>query len=567
MLSRTLRECLIASEPSLLEAVAQLWGVEDLPDRRRRAADVLAEQLLDADELERVWSILSADEQDALATLLKEEGAIPWTTFTRRWGEVRTMGPGRMARERPWEAPVSPAERLWYWGLVFRLPAQGPTGLHDVAFLPPDLADILPARPTEPTLSLPPYSTPPIVRPASAHLLDDGCTLLAYLQTHPVETGPEEAWPTVDDTALIRRLRNPDPDRLALLHHLADQLDWLRRDAAGHLRPTPGQATEWLEAPTATQRSALARAWRDDPAWNDLWHVTGLRPDDTGSWRNDPLLTRTNFLRNLAACPAGEWIGLDDVVAAIKEADPDFQRPDGNYSSWYIRDATTGAYLSGFEAWEAVEGALIRTYLTGPLFWLGMVDLGAKEADGPPVAFRITPAGAAFLNLAEAEPSAADAEKTPFVVRPDLTVHAPAARRYERFQLNRIADWVRTGDPYVYRLTAGSLERAQEERIALERVITFLQEVTGGDLPHAAQVALQRWGTHGTEVTLERAVVLQVRDEETMRQLQEDPAIRRTIREVVGPRTAMVAAGAWPRLRQMLVSAGYLPDIVELEAL
>jgi hypothetical protein len=347
---------------------------------------------------------------------------------------------------------------------------------------------------------------------------------------------------------------------------LAIQLDWLRHDAAGHLRPTPGPATEWLESPTVTQRSALADTWRDDSSWNDLWHVSGLQPDDTGSWRNDPLLTRTNFLRDLAACPPGEWIGLDDLIVAIKETDPDFQRPDGDYTSWYIRDATTGAYLSDFDAWEAVEGALIRYYLTGPLFWLGLVDLGADQANGPPVAFQLTRAGAAFLGLAGAEEEAPDDDEAPFVVRPDLTVHAPAARRYDRFQLNRIADWVRTGDPYVYRLTAGSMERAQQERIALDRVISFLREMTGEDLPHAAQAALQRWGSHGTEVTLERVVVLRVRDEDTLHQLQEDPAIRHQIRQVVGPRTAVVAAGAWPRLRQALVATGFLPDVVELEA-
>ena len=66
-------------------------------------------------------------------------------------------------------------------------------------------------------------------------------------------------------------------------------------------------------------------------------------------------------------------------------------------------------------------------------------------------------------------------------------------------------------------------------------------------------------------MTLERTVVLQVKDAETLRQLREDPAIQRFIRQVVGPRTAVVAPGAWPRLRQALVAAGFLPDVVELE--
>ncbi|NIO71720.1 MAG: hypothetical protein GTN71_22490, partial [Anaerolineae bacterium] len=51
----------------------------------------------------------------------------------------------------------------------------------------------------------------------------------------------------------------------------------------------------------------------------------------------------------------------------IKESDPDFQRPDGDYSSWYIRQADTGRYLSGFESWDQVEGALIAYLIAQPL--------------------------------------------------------------------------------------------------------------------------------------------------------------------------------------------------------
>ena len=68
--------------------------------------------------------------------------------------------------------------------------------------------------------------------------------------------------------------------------------------------------------------------------------------------------------------PAGEWVSVADFIDAVKATDPDFQRPGGDYESWYIRDAGSGAYLTGFESWDRVEGELLRALLTGPARWL-----------------------------------------------------------------------------------------------------------------------------------------------------------------------------------------------------
>ncbi len=563
MSSRTLQQCLINCDPTRLEAIARSWGLDGLPGRRREAVATLTERMLAPGELELLWATLPADQQAALAALQAAGGTTPWPTFARRWGQVRAMGPGRMAREQPWEASTSPAEGLWYRGLVCRTFVAGPTGLHEMAFIPDELRGRLPMPPAPPPSHLEPIGAPSITLPATDHLLDDGCTLLAYLQTHRVRPGPEGEWPARDETALAHRLRDPDPDRLDFLRHLAHRAGWLRTDRAGRLRPDPSPAADWLQAPAQKQRAALAAAWRDDPAWNDLWHVPTLHPDDTGSWHNDPLLARQAVLRHLSACRPGAWYALDAFTAAVKEADPDFQRPDGDYDNWYIRDAVSGEYVRGFESWEVVEGALIHYLLTGPMAWPGLMDLGAEREGDQPVAFRLSLAGAAFLGLAEPE---LEQEPPPLVIRPDLTVLAPAVRRYDRFQLSRVADWVRTGDPYVYRLTASSLAKAQQQGITPQRVMAFLERATGGDVPRTLATALGRWSRHGAEVQLEQGVLLRVQDEELLQRLTTSPTTRRFIRETVGPTTALVAPADWPRLARALVEEGLLPDVVGLES-
>ncbi len=553
-MSRNLAQCLADVDAARLEVIARRWGLEDLPDRRLEAVAALEAQMGDPQRVMEIWAALSPEEQAALEFLHSVGGTVAWPTFVRRWGPVRDMGPGRLRQERPWESPASAAESLWYRGLVFRTVVDGPTGLYEAALIPDELRALLPLSPV-PLFRLEPAAPPP--RPAlpSDALLDDLCTLLAYFQTHPVRPTAGGKWPSSAEADLMRYLRDPDRERWAFLGHLVRRLGWLRTDRAGHLRPAPEPVTEWLQAPPSRQRLMLAQAWRHDPTWDDLRHVPTLRPEETGSWRNDPLLAREAVLRYLAECSPGDWYRLADFVAAVKEADPDFQRPNGNYDTWYIRDAVSGEYLRGFENWDRVEGALIRYIITGPLAWLGVV--AVTEGESP--RFSLTPTGAAFLGRAEPprEPS-----PPPMVIRPDFILEVPAGRRYERFQVSRVAEWLRIGDPSLYRLTPASLERARQQRIPPERVTAFLEEATGGPVPGALRRALERWAQRGPEARLEPAVLLRVQDEALLRELAAAPATRRYIREIVAPTVALVSPDDAEKLAQALVERGILPDFI-----
>ncbi len=568
---RSLQQCLLDIDLVHLRAIARFWDVELTAGRQRDAAAALAEAMAGPEAVTRAWETLATGPRRALEKLLTIGGKMPFLAFTRDWGEIRTMGPARMEREQPWLAPISPAEGLWYSGFIYRAFEQGAAGAYEVVFVPPELLAHLPVPPTPPqTLALETAPAPSKIRADGEALLDDICTLLVYLQNEQVRPDADGNWPPGHTARLARQLRDPDPARLAWMRHLVRRLGWLRAGDSGRVRPEPAPVTAWLQSPGVQQRETLAAAWRDDPTWNDLFHVPTLRPEETGAWRNDPLLARQAILRHLQACTPGEWYGLDDFVAAIKQADPDFQRPGGDYTTWYIRDAATGAYLSGFESWDAVEGALIRYWLTGPMSWLGLVDLGS-----PPTVFRLTPAGGTFLGLADESEGRGQAEQgqalgqgqaLPLQVRADFTVVVPPARRYERFQLSRVADWCATvEDHFVYRITPASLERARRQGISVARVLDFLGRATGTPLPRFVEAALKRWEVRGAEARIERAVLLRLSSEELMAQVVSAPPTRRFIREQVGPTVALVNARDWPRLVPALGEMGLLPDIVALE--
>jgi hypothetical protein len=570
---RALHQCLLDADLVRLRAIARFWDVELAASRHRDAAAELTEAMSVPEAIAAAIDALTDEQRQALQALLAAGGRMPLKVLTRDWGEIRTMGPGRMERERPWRDPISPAEGLWYGGFIHRAFDQGPDGAYEVAFVPPEVLACLPvSSPCVPAIALDPISEPVAVRSAGSMLLDDACTLLAYLQNERVRPDPDGTWPARHETCLLRQLWDADPDRLAFLRHLIQGLEWLRVTDAHRLRPDPGPVTAWLQNSLARQRRALVRAWQDDPLWNDLFRVSTLRPADTGAWRNDPLLARQAILHHLEACEPGNWYALSDFVSAIREYDPDFQRPGGDYTTWYIRHAITGAYLAGFESWDEVEGALIRYIITSPLAWLGLVDLDS----GPiPAAFRLTLAGAAFLGLCE---SGEQPELASLSLRPDFTILVPCTCRYERFQLARIADWVSSPsiglqeeEPlFIYRLTPASLARARRQGIPAARALEFLGRTiklatNDASVPRFVEAALTRWEARGAEVRLEQATLLRLSSEELMTQVMSSPPIRRLIHEQLGPTTALVHRSDWPRLISLLGELGLLSDVIDLD--
>jgi hypothetical protein len=545
-----------------LRAIARFWQVELTASKQREVARELAEAMDNPETLARAYQALTERQRQALHTLLASDGQMPQRVYAREWGEIRMMGPGRMERERPWEEPTSPAEGLWYRGFLFRSFEQGPDGAYEAVFVPPELRAHLPAPNGEqPDLTLEAAPAPVTVHLSAGLLPDDASTLLSYVHNQRPRLASKRRWSDQHKQRLLLRLRIQDPDRFVFLSHVAHSIGWVVEDETGHMRLQSEPVTAWLEATTVDQQHAMAETWRDDTTWNDLFHVSSLQPEDTGAWRNDPVLARNAILRHLRSCAPETWYRLEEFASAVKQVDPDFQRPDGDYETWYIRDARTGAYLSGFDSWDAVEGRLIRYLITRPMAWLGIVDLGLHESSQRPCVFRLTEGGAAFLGLAN--PPSPVEPPAPHL-RSGFRVSIPAVRRYERFQLARVADWVESGDCFTYRLTPDSLDRARQQGISVKRVIEFLDEVTDGPLPRSMEAAMSRWDARGTEVWLERAILLRLSSEALMSRAMSSRRLGHLIKERIAPTMALVAERDWPRVAAGLEEMELLPQIVGL---
>ncbi len=317
--------------------------------------------------------------------------------------------------------------------------------------------------------------------------------------------------------------------------------------------------------------SLLFTSWRDSTRWNDLRHVAGLVCE--GEWANDPGLARRKLLGFLKRLDGRTWYKIADLIAAIKTADPDFQRPDGNYAGWYIRDAESGRYLSGFESWEWVEGRLLRFLIEGPLFWLGAVALDAAAtgpaSGGQAQLFRLTPAGAAWLARRMPQEPPQPARLT---VGDDFVVTAPLLTPLlDRFRLARFTDalpvepWESRRETLVprgtrHRISRASLARAREDGLKPEDAVAFLRRAAGGRLPAKVAAAIERYSQLGGQVRVTRGAVLRVTDASTLAALRSDPAIAPLLGEVVSAQAVIVPEKHVDRLLAILKDSSYTVD-------
>lgn len=526
-----------------LRAVAALWGGELSASETEAARRELCAALLDPELGREIVGSLPAEARQALDALAAAGGKLPWAAFVRRFGEVREVGPGRRDREQVYLNPVSAAEMLFYRALLARAFFDTPSGPQEFAYIPDDLLKFVLAgeKHASPLLVVNPGEEPP-GRPASPkerehplppcdRLLDDATTLLAALRMNidPPETGvPLEVVRGLLQTAGI----------LAGNDLLAEKV------------------RSFLETPRLQALAMLFDAWAASQTFNELRQVPGLVCE--GEWTNQPLAARRFLLDLLETVPAGKWWSLPAFARAVKEKYPDFQRPAGDYDSWFIKRAADGVYLRGFASWDEVDGALIRYLVTGPLYWLGRVELAAPEDSDTVTAFCIR-------GKVESQPSqvraAALEEKGKLAVASSGRISVPRLfPRAVRYQIARFCEWEEARpEEYRYRVTPASLRRVARQGLKVGPLLSLLAKNAVAEIPPAFVRALKRWEANGTEARVEVQTVLRVSRPEVLDELRKSRA-GRFLGESLGPVTVVVKAGAQSKVLAALAELGLLAE-------
>jgi hypothetical protein len=322
-------------------------------------------------------------------------------------------------------------------------------------------------------------------------------------------------------------------------------------------QPEPAQVRSFLEADRAAALASLFNTWLTSTQINELRLLPGLTFE--GEWRNDPLVARHTILEFLDRLPGNTWWSLASFVNVIHDDRPDFQRPAGDYDSWFIRNEVTQEYLRGFGHWDDVEGALIRWVITVPLHMLGMVDLAGPDEKGLPTAFRRSAWAAALL--AGKTPSGLHAEDANIVLTSNGQVSIPRlAPRTARYQISRFCIWEgEQKGTYRYRLTSKSLERAAEQGLRATQLATLLRKYVDSGLPPLLVKALERWEKFGAQANLRIQTLLRVSSPEILTALQKSPA-GKWLGETLNPTTAVIKPGRSEQVLSALAELGFLAE-------
>ena len=553
----TLAQSLRKYDFSHLRIIAQLWGIELRAKERKKAHEELSKKMLNKKLATEIVETLPANTRHALNILLENNGRISWTAFERKAGRIREMGAGRRDREKPHLNPISPAETLFYRAMLARAFFDTPGGAQEFAYIPEDLFAIISdagAQHTAPLHLKPGRPARPeeykYIQRTNDFILDDLTTLLSALRL---------GWdkpPTVLDTSL----------RFAREIGLGARL--ISED--GGIQPNA--VKPHLEQNRDKTFANLRKIWLKSESFNELHQVPSIICE--GEWKNPVLDTRKAIFDFLAKTPHDEWWNLNSFIADIKENNPDFQRKGGEYDAWLIRSAkdpksfkysTTkrealpekssdkkcpqlGTDLRGFEHWDEVEGALLRYFITGVLYWLGYVDLASAEENGEIKAFRI--------RRKKVKSGKSKNRKIIITSSGKITV-SRHAKRVARYQISRFCEWEGSKNPdeFHYQITPSSLGRAKEQGLKVSHLLALLRKYANAEIPPTLKRALRRWEINGTEARVETLTILRLSKPEDLRALRSSRASR-FLGEVLSPTRVIVKAGASRKIMSTLIEMG-----------
>ncbi len=327
--------------------------------------------------------------------------------------------------------------------------------------------------------------------------------------------------------------------RWTFFEHLALDTGWLVRRADGSLAPAPG-LPRWLDEP----RTLADRAWRAylrDRSWRELAHA-GL-PDVPDDGRDSSDLVDTPGLRRAVTDAVAEhlreggWVRVDALSGWLQRARPTL-----------VREQLTprGLVLLQGADWSRVEDRLLRFFVLGPLYWLGVV---MASRDGQLIARRARTAGAA--------PEACrwdDASRAELVA--PATTRLGALLRSERYLSLR--ERARVSG---YELVQSHVAAALAGGGSVAECRQLLRELTQAELPAAIDARLHAWDQHFGALTIRPAVVLEGRSAAELEAVTADEHVRPFVRGQLSRTLVEVTAADALELAAVLRSVGHLPRV------
>ncbi len=344
----------------------------------------------------------------------------------------------------------------------------------------------------------------------------------------------------------------------------------LLSERRGTLLAAPAES--FFSLPLLERARRCYHVWLDTTFWNELAYTANiiLRP---GPAPLDPaheevVSSRKQVMERLLAEHVGEWYEFSTFITRTRLYSPYllFPRQIGtraerytagnNPYNWDFR--LRRGWLTPREGWYLVEGGFIHALISGPLHWLGLVNVDADH----PNAFRLVPDLALITSetpLEIQEPSWGR-----LIVQPNFEVIALApVSEALLLHLDRFAERIRLEHIAQYRLTKASVTQAIQSGLHAETIQHILEQAAGGPIPQNVQYSLMEWERQARRIELWCDVtLLEVDDVALLDQLLADAETRNLFGRRLAPSLVEVLADQLPVVQEILWQRDYLPALV-----
>ncbi len=585
-----LKDILLQYDIGLLRDLAAEHGVDFKGLVKNALVGALARRLATRDRVERALSRLTALERevvfdiqrggeevlvDQLDQLLLRKKLVSKSTPSRdRWERNERVGNPNYRAAKPRLEDV--AAHLLSLGLVFTRFHTADTSYHyvltwqlgDYLVIPPEILTHVPAG----GAAVVQAPEPERVEPGSARNLQrDLSRYAAFVRRSGSLALTTQGWVYKKVlTELLQSLGRTDIKKadeknnpyLFFLRRLLTALDLLRSDTIGkmaHPEPTvfyPNEDTVFWSRTPAERIRLSYEAYLSTTAWNELRVPAGSLGHDQRHPAPREMIAGRRLVIDFVKRRGGfGWVSLADLVDDIRLGAYDFlfsrqghtrfsyayMSPYNSYSNPYgitYRDIGKES-----EGWDKVEGAIIRHIITGPLHWMGLVDIGLGE-DSEPAVYRLNAVGQWLIE--GGAPVNIEEEGGRVVVQPNFQIIAlePLSENV-LMSLDEFAQFEGGDHALTYRLSRESVYRAQRTGWDAARVIRYLENETHAPLPQNIHRSLEEWQAQHERITFRRGVsLLQAEDAAALESLFADPALATRLGRRVAADVALHTADA-----------------------
>ncbi len=136
---------------------------------------------------------------------------------------------------------------------------------------------------------------------------------------------------------------------------------------------------------------ALWRQWIRRGAIDEFSRVDAIKGQRSASALSAATRRRAEVAEGLALCPAGEWIGVDELFTLMQDEgiDPAVHRTEQGLWRLYLDHPEYGSFgYAGMHAWELLQGRYVLAVLFEYAGTLGLVDLRYTDPEGARDDFR-----------------------------------------------------------------------------------------------------------------------------------------------------------------------------------